>query len=64
MTGADPSSYTGRCRDCGEPFTLSPGAVAFYGDRGLTLPARCRPCRDRRRAARLEVSDVPSVHER
>ena len=38
------------CRECGEPFVLSPGERQFYIDRKLKEPSRCADCRARRRA--------------
>ena len=41
-----------KCRDCGQPFQLEPGEVAFFATKGLSLPRRCKRCRDRRKAER------------
>ena len=37
------------CRDCSEPFVLSPGERQFYIDHKLKEPLRCDRCRARRR---------------
>lgn len=37
--------------ECGETFTLLAGEQDFYEKKGLKEPKRCKPCRDRRRAA-------------
>lgn len=37
------------CRECGEPFVLSPGERQFYIDHKLKEPSRCGECRTRRR---------------
>ncbi|HKY04686.1 MAG TPA: zinc-ribbon domain-containing protein [Blastocatellia bacterium] len=40
------------CADCGQPFTFSAGEQAFYLERGMTEPKRCKPCRQARKADR------------
>ena len=50
-----PASHrSSRCteRACGALFVVSTGERAFLNDRGLTLPTRCKPCRDARKTAR------------
>lgn len=42
------------CRDCGVSFQLSPSERAFFLDRQLHLPRRCRECRRLRRQERQE----------
>ena len=39
------------CADCGTVFVLGPEQRAFFVERGLAMPRRCRPCRQKRRAA-------------
>lgn len=41
-----------KCIDCGNDFVLTDKERAFYEDRNLHLPKRCKPCRDKRKAAR------------
>ena len=36
------------CQDCGEPFVFTEAEAAFFQQRSLTTPKRCRPCRDAR----------------
>lgn len=38
------------CRDCGRRFRFN---AAFFVDRGLTSPTRCKPCRDAKRLERI-----------
>jgi hypothetical protein len=38
------------CRECQEPFVLSPGERKFYLERKMKDPQRCGDCRARRRA--------------
>ena len=46
------------CRDCGQAFIWSAGEQEFFASRGLASPpARCRDCRDARRAAPSRVDD-------
>jgi hypothetical protein len=37
---------------CGQPFTITAGERDFFQNNGMTLPRRCKPCRERRRAAK------------
>ena len=39
------------CRDCGEAFYLTEPQREYFRARGLQEPARCKACRDARRAA-------------
>jgi len=41
-----------KCLDCGQPFRLEAGEVAFFARKNYDLPKRCKPCRDRRKAQR------------
>lgn len=43
----------GVCRDCGYGFRFD---FDFFSERGLRSPTRCRECRDKRRAQRIEGS--------
>jgi hypothetical protein len=38
--------------DCSTPFGIAAGEVKFFTTRGFDLPRRCKPCRERRKAAR------------
>ena len=33
------------CADCKLPFTFSAGEQSFYGEKGLSVPKRCKSCR-------------------
>lgn len=35
------------CKDCGKEFELSSGEIEFYNSKNLTLPKRCKECRDK-----------------
>ena len=37
------------CKQCGEEFILSRSEVAFYKERKLTLPRRCKKCREQKK---------------
>ncbi len=39
------------CVECGSSFVFSERDQAFYGERGMTAPKRCKPCRQRRKAS-------------
>jgi CxxC-x17-CxxC domain-containing protein len=41
------------CRDCGAAFTFSEGEQAFYQERGLAAPQRCKDCRNKRKNERM-----------
>lgn len=38
------------CIDCGRQFEITPGEERFYKSKGLDLPKRCKPCRDKKRS--------------
>ena len=38
-----------KCRDCRKDFIFTGGEASFYKERELTIPSRCRDCRERRR---------------
>lgn len=41
------------CRDCGIAFTFTEGEQAFYTERGLAAPQRCKECRTKRKGERM-----------
>jgi hypothetical protein len=45
------------CRSCGGQFELTPETRAWFEQRLLTPPVRCKPCRERRRLAQLGIGD-------
>lgn len=44
------------CKDCKREFTLTVGEQKFYEEKGFAEPARCKECRDRRKAEREQQS--------
>ena len=38
------------CKDCGEVFYMEKGEVDFFQNKELSLPVRCKSCRDKRKA--------------
>ena len=42
------------CRDCGQQFAFSAGEQAFYAERGLAAPQRCKDCRSKRKNERMQ----------
>ncbi len=45
------------CRDCGQEFIFAAGEQAFYNDKNLSEPKRCRECRKARRQNNSEFHD-------
>lgn len=42
------------CKDCGKAFVFSEGEAAFYAERQLTPPRRCKPCRAKKKDRQAE----------
>ena len=42
------------CVECGEDFPFSADEQQFYEERGFTEPKRCKPCRQKMKAARSD----------
>jgi hypothetical protein len=38
------------CKDCKQPFIFKAGEHRFFVEKQFSLPVRCKPCRDRRKA--------------
>ena len=52
------------CKDCGNEFVWTAGEQAFYAERGLqNAPARCRDCRQARKAARSDAGAPREMHD-
>jgi CxxC-x17-CxxC domain-containing protein len=51
------------CEDCGEEFTFSGEEQQFYYERGYQTPKRCKPCRDKRKAARQGGRGRRELHD-
>ena len=42
------------CKDCGQEFIFSVNEQQFYAEKGFTNePARCKTCRDKRKAKEI-----------
>ncbi len=41
-----------QCRDCPNTFEFTAGEQAFFAEKNLSRPVRCKPCRANRRAQR------------
>lgn len=52
------SDQTINCRDCNQPFVFTAGEAKFFAERQFTTPSRCKPCRDKRKAAK-EAGESP-----
>ena len=47
------------CKDCGATFYMTVGEQEFFRDRNLSLPNRCRHCRqDRKRAEAYQRGEL------
>lgn len=49
------------CADCRTDFVFSQSEAAFYESKGLTKPKRCKPCRDKRKAAKAAEGGAPAA---
>lgn len=38
------------CKDCGKEFIFTVGEQKFFESKGFTAPARCKECREKRKA--------------
>ena len=47
------------CKDCSRTYILTEGERDFYARMLYTLPLRCKPCRDRRKAERQAEQTRP-----
>ena len=45
------------CCDCGQAFTFSTGEQRYFKSKGLSIPKRCKPCRQQRRASLVPDSE-------
>lgn len=46
------------CKDCGEFFTFSGGEQRYYAERQFSEPKRCKPCRQKRKAAKEQRQET------
>jgi len=54
------TDQTLNCRDCKQPFVFTAGEAKFFAERQFTTPNRCKPCRDKRKAAK-EAGEAPGT---
>ena len=54
-----------QCREhsCSQPFVIDEKEAAFYIDKGMELPARCKECRARRRLERETAQQVEITNQ-
>jgi len=51
------------CKDCGQEFTFTAGEQEFYAEKGFqNEPARCKECRDARKASRRNGNNRRELH--
>lgn len=43
-----------KCKDCGKEFYMQHNEVQFYKEKGLSLPKRCKECREKRKSNRAK----------
>lgn len=49
------------CKDCGEEFLFTVGEQNFYEEKGFqNKPVRCKACRDKRKAEKMNRSNYNS----
>lgn len=46
------------CQNCGKEFVFNEAEQEFYKIKGFPEPKRCKPCRDARKARRLENNKI------
>lgn len=51
------------CVDCGSEFTFTEGEQKFYEEKGFHEPKRCKSCREKAKAARLEKEQAAPAKE-
>jgi hypothetical protein len=57
MESKDSVSFLLKCKDCGDPF-FTEGEKAFYETKNLTIPCRCKFCRDKRMESNVSHLNV------
>lgn len=51
------------CKDCGQEFPFTAGEQEFYAEKGFqNEPARCKECRDARKANRRNGNNRRELH--
>lgn len=45
------------CCDCGQAFTFCIGEQRFFESKGLSIPKRCKACRQKRRVSLVPDSE-------
>lgn len=43
-----------QCKDCGKEFEITEGEKNFYLSKNLSLPKRCKDCRQKRKEEKLK----------
>jgi hypothetical protein len=46
------------CSDCGEEFKMNVNHQKFFLSKGLSIPKRCKPCREKRKALIVPAEEV------
>lgn len=60
MNDNTPQHFLLTCRDCGKEF-FTEGEKEFYENKGLTLPKRCKDCREKRKQATDDNIVPPTI---
>ena len=53
MDEVEREDRTIKCRDCGNPFVFSAGEQAFFEQKQLHDPVRCKGCRELKKQEKL-----------
>ncbi len=57
--------YMHCCTQCGTSFSLTAGEVAFFSSKGLSVPKRCKACREKKQnVSNLRKNRTPPVPKR
>lgn len=52
-----------KCKECGKYFELTWMEKMFFEQKGLSIPKRCKPCRDKRKKAGGENGNAKKSNE-
>lgn len=58
------ANITAACKECGTEFEILESEQAFFKNKGLQIPKRCKACRDARKKASQETPSSKGVEGR
>lgn len=53
-----------KCKDCGKEFVCSSGEIRFYESKGLSLPVRCKSCRESKKKKQEDKEFFEKLYEK